>query len=61
MSTQVSKSSLREEHRNQVMSLPTLYPSDPFVDTVYHYASVFWYVIAWLSRFYEGVGGTKTL
>jgi len=29
---------------------PTLYPNDPFADTVYHYASVFWYVVAWVSR-----------
>jgi hypothetical protein len=95
MSTQVSKSSLREGHQNQATALskaatvalfiwftiisllitgyqhiygsnhayqlvlvqklndPTLYPSDPFADTVYHYASVFWYVIAWLSRFVD--------
>ena len=93
MSTQVSESGQREEHRNQAIGLsraatialflwftiisllitgyqhlyggnhayqlvlvqklndPTLYPNDPFADTVYHYASAFWYVIAWLSRF----------
>ena len=95
MSTQVSESGQREEHRNQAIGLskaatialflwftiisllitgyqhlyggnhayqlvlvqklndPTLYPNDPFADTVYHYASAFWYVIAWLARFID--------
>jgi hypothetical protein len=31
----------------------TLYPNDPFADTVFHYASAFWYVVAWLSSVVE--------
>jgi hypothetical protein len=31
----------------------TLYPNDPFADTVFHYASAFWYVVAWLSSIVE--------
>jgi len=37
----------------QKLNDPTLYPNDPFADTVYHYASAFWYVIAWLARFID--------
>jgi hypothetical protein len=35
----------------QKLNDTTLYPNDPFVDASYYgYASVFWYVVAWLSR-----------
>lgn len=34
----------------QKLNDPTLYPNDPLADTVYAYASAFWYVVAWLSR-----------
>ena len=37
----------------QKLNDPSLYPNDPFSDTVYHYASVLWYVIARLSRFLD--------
>jgi hypothetical protein len=34
----------------QKLNDPTLYPNDPFAETAYDYASLFWYVVAWLSR-----------
>ncbi len=37
----------------QRLNDPTLYPNDPFADTVFDYASVLWYVVAWLSRFVD--------
>jgi len=34
----------------QKLNDPTLYSNDPFADTIYSYASTFWYLVAWLSR-----------
>ena len=34
----------------QKLNDATLYPNDPLADTAFSYASVFWYVVAWLSR-----------
>ena len=35
----------------QKLNDPALYPNDPFVEASYYgYASMFWYVVAWLSR-----------
>ena len=34
----------------QKINDPTLYPNDAFADTVWYYASAFWYVVALLSR-----------
>lgn len=29
-----------------------LYPNDPFAETAYSYASVYWYIVAWLNRWF---------
>ena len=34
----------------QKLNDPTLYPNDPFAETVYDYSSPFWYIVAWFSR-----------
>jgi len=34
----------------QRLNDPTLYPNDPLAETAFSYASVFWYVVAWLSH-----------
>jgi hypothetical protein len=37
----------------QKINNPTLYPNDPVADTIFSFASLFWYGVAWLVRFFD--------
>lgn len=35
----------------QKLDQPNLYPNDPFADTAYSFATVYWYIVHWVGRF----------
>jgi hypothetical protein len=37
----------------QKINDPTLYPGDPMAETIFSFASLFWYGVAWLARLFD--------